>query len=103
MDAGYPKLPSRPTLPVLRQAVQRCRACDLWANATQAVFGEGKRSATVVFVGEQPGDQEDRLGHPLVASPAPGGPGPAIPASAPRAGSSMTRSPMLASIARAST
>ena len=66
MDAGYPKFPSRPTLPVLRHAVQRCQACDLWANATQAVFGEGKRSANVVFVGEQPGDQEDRLGRPFV-------------------------------------
>jgi DNA polymerase len=66
MDAGYPKLPRRPTLPVLRQAAQGCRACDLWANATQAVFGEGKRSAKVVFVGEQPGDQEDKLGHPFV-------------------------------------
>ena len=66
MDAGYPKLPPRPTLPVLRKVVQRCRACDLWANATQAVFGEGKRSAKVVLVGEQPGDQEDKLGRPFV-------------------------------------
>jgi uracil-DNA glycosylase family protein len=66
VGTGYPKLPPRPTLPVLRRAVQRCRACDLWANATQAVFGEGRRSAKVVFVGEQPGDQEDRLGHPFV-------------------------------------
>jgi DNA polymerase len=66
MAAGYPKLPARLTLPVLRQSAQRCRACDLWANATQAVFGEGKRSAKAVFVGEQPGDQEDKLGRPFV-------------------------------------
>jgi DNA polymerase len=50
----------------LREAVQRCRACDLWARATQGVFGEGKRSAKVIFVGEQPGDQEDQQGHPFV-------------------------------------
>jgi DNA polymerase len=66
MDARYPKLPPRPSVPALRRVVQRCRACDLWENATQAVFGEGKRSAKVDFVGEQPGDQEDRLGHPFV-------------------------------------
>ena len=63
---GYPRLPPRPALPQLRAAVQRCRACDLWANATQGVFGEGKRTAKVVFVGEQPGDQEDKTGHPFV-------------------------------------
>jgi len=65
-ERGYPKLPSRPSLTDLRGAVQRCRACDLWAHATQGVFGEGKRTAKVVFVGEQPGDQEDTLGHPFV-------------------------------------
>ena len=65
-EQGHPKLPPRPSLAQLRGAVQRCRACDLWAHATQAVFGEGKRSAKVVFVGEQPGDQEDKLGHPFV-------------------------------------
>lgn len=63
---GYPKLPPRPSLGSLRDAVQRCRACDLWANATQGVFGEGKRTAKVIFVGEQPGDQEDTAGHPFV-------------------------------------
>jgi len=65
-EAGYPKLPAKPTLPDLREAVQRCRACDLGARATQGVFGEGKRSAKVIFVGEQPGDQEDQQGHPFV-------------------------------------
>jgi len=55
-------VPDRPTLPKLRDAVQECRACDLWAGATQAVFGEGPASARVVFVGEQPGDREDLQG-----------------------------------------
>lgn len=62
----YPALPSKPSLAELREAVQRCRACDLWARATQGVFGEGKRSAKVILVGEQPGDQEDREGQPFV-------------------------------------
>ena len=65
-EPGYPKLPPKPSLADLRDAVQRCRACDLWARATQGVFGEGKRSAKVIFVGEQPGDQEDQQGHPFV-------------------------------------
>jgi DNA polymerase len=46
--------------------VQGCRGCDLWEPATQAVFGEGPRTARVVLVGEQPGDREDREGHPFV-------------------------------------
>src|SRR5947209_9026259 len=65
-DGGYPRLPPKPSLSELRDAVQRCRACDLWARATQGVFGEGKRGAKVIFVGEQPGDQEDLQGHPFV-------------------------------------
>ena len=59
-------IPARPTLPKLRAAVQDCRGCALYANATQAVFGEGPRSATLVVIGEQPGDAEDRAGHPFV-------------------------------------
>lgn len=59
-------LPSRRTLPALRRAVQGCRGCTLYACATQAVFGEGPRKAAVMFVGEQPGDQEDRAGRPFV-------------------------------------
>jgi uracil-DNA glycosylase len=59
-------LPERPTLPRLREAVQSCRGCDLYKNATQAVFGEGPRSARIVFIGEQPGDEEDLKGHPFV-------------------------------------
>ncbi len=43
-----------------------CRRCDLWKHATQAVPGEGRRNATLLLVGEQPGDEEDRQGHPFV-------------------------------------
>ena len=53
-------------LEVLQQESKSCKACDLWKNATQTVFGEGPTRATIMLVGEQPGDQEDRLGHPFV-------------------------------------
>ena len=59
-------LPPNPTLPRLREAAARCRGCDLWANATQTVFGVGPARAEALFVGEQPGDQEDRVGQPFV-------------------------------------
>ena len=59
-------IPPNPTLHKLRAAAAGCRGCDLWVNATQTVFGEGPRTADVLFVGEQPGDQEDRQGHPFV-------------------------------------
>ncbi|HEX8940842.1 MAG TPA: UdgX family uracil-DNA binding protein [Candidatus Limnocylindrales bacterium] len=59
-------IPPRPSLPTLRAAAAGCRACDLWARATQTVFGEGARSAEIMLVGEQPGDREDREGHPFV-------------------------------------
>ena len=59
-------LPDRLTLPALRGAIDGCRGCPLFLNATQAVFGEGKSSATIVLVGEQPGDQEDLQGRPFV-------------------------------------
>ena len=64
--SAEPFLPKRRTLPALAQAVQCCRGCPLYANATQAVFGAGRRSARVMLVGEQPGDQEDRAGTPFV-------------------------------------
>jgi len=54
------------TLASLRRAVHDCRGCDLWRNATQAVFGEGRAQAPVMLVGEQPGDKEDVAGHPFV-------------------------------------
>jgi uracil-DNA glycosylase len=50
----------------LRKEAASCRACGLWKNATQTVFGEGPADAEIVFVGEQPGDQEDRVGRPFV-------------------------------------
>lgn len=59
-------LPTKPTIPRLREAASGCTACDLYKNATQTVFGEGAAKAIVMFVGEQPGDQEDRQGHPFV-------------------------------------
>jgi uracil-DNA glycosylase len=59
-------IPDHPTPHTLRAAVQKCRGCDLYTLATQAVFGEGPISAEIVLVGEQPGDEEDRQGHPFV-------------------------------------
>jgi uracil-DNA glycosylase family protein len=59
-------LPARRTLPSLRKAAQGCRGCDLYKYATQTVFGDGNAKAIAMFVGEQPGDREDREGHPFV-------------------------------------
>ncbi|MGI8907886.1 MAG: UdgX family uracil-DNA binding protein [Candidatus Sumerlaeaceae bacterium] len=58
--------PDRMTLPSMREAARGCRGCDLYKNATQVVFGEGAAKGKCVMVGEQPGDQEDRQGHPFV-------------------------------------
>jgi DNA polymerase len=57
--------PSR-DLSVLRESAKACTGCDLFRNATQTVFGEGPPSASIVIVGEQPGDSEDRQGRPFV-------------------------------------
>ncbi len=59
-------IPPHPSLAALRTAVQGCCGCDLYRYATQAVFGEGPRAARVAMIGEQPGDEEDRKGHPFV-------------------------------------
>ncbi len=59
-------LPDDQSLPKLREAAAGCRGCHLWELGTQTVFGEGSREAAVMFVGEQPGDQEDRAGRPFV-------------------------------------
>jgi uracil-DNA glycosylase len=59
-------LPERPSLQSLREAASVCRGCELWRTATQTVFGEGPAGASVFFVGEQPGDQEDQQGRPFV-------------------------------------
>lgn len=59
-------VPDRPTPRKLQEAVEQCRACDLWEAASQGVMGEGAARASVMLVGEQPGDREDREGHPFV-------------------------------------
>jgi len=59
-------VPAKLTLPTLRAAAAGCKACDLWKLGTQTVFGEGKATARVMMVGEQPGDKEDLQGRPFV-------------------------------------
>ena len=59
-------LPATRTLPALRRAAAGCRGCHLWRVGTQTVFGAGARSSEIMFVGEQPGDQEDLAGRPFV-------------------------------------
>jgi DNA polymerase len=59
-------LPDRPTLSNVRAVALGCKACDLYKRGTQTVFGEGPRQAEIMLVGEQPGDVEDRTGHPFV-------------------------------------
>jgi uracil-DNA glycosylase family protein len=61
-----PFLPEQRNLKTLRDAAAGCRGCHLWRGATQTVFGEGLKRSHVMFVGEQPGDQEDRQGRPFV-------------------------------------
>jgi uracil-DNA glycosylase len=58
--------PAINTIAALRDAARDCTACDLYKTATQTVFGEGPSKSQIMFVGEQPGDQEDRAGHPFV-------------------------------------
>jgi uracil-DNA glycosylase len=53
-------------LDALSRRAASCQACPLWKDATQTVFGEGPPNADVMFVGEQPGDREDREGRPFV-------------------------------------
>jgi len=66
LDSAAELIPDRPTLGTVRSAAKDCRACDLWARGTQTVFGEGAKKASIMLVGEQPGDQEDLAGHPFV-------------------------------------
>ncbi len=58
--------PTQLTLRTLKTAAADCKACDLWKKGTQTVFGEGRRRSTVLFVGEQPGNEEDLTGKPFV-------------------------------------
>jgi uracil-DNA glycosylase len=66
MSAPGRKPPPATQLELLRTEARGCRDCPLWANATQTVFGEGNARAKLMIVGEQPGDAEDREGHPFV-------------------------------------
>ncbi|MGH7768782.1 MAG: UdgX family uracil-DNA binding protein [Candidatus Binatia bacterium] len=59
-------LPPTKSLSALKRAAAFCKGCDLYKRATQTVFGEGPKNAAVMFVGEQPGDFEDRAGRPFV-------------------------------------
>jgi len=65
-ETAAPLVPEQPSLPKLREAAAGCTACDLHETGTQTVFGEGARSAEAMFVGEQPGDHEDKAGKPFV-------------------------------------
>jgi uracil-DNA glycosylase family protein len=72
-ESAAPFVPEQRTLPILREAVQHCRGCDLYQHATQAVFGEletgesAKRpKVEIMMIGEQPGNQEDIEGRPFV-------------------------------------
>jgi len=71
-ESAEPFVPDERNLPVLAKAVQKCRGCDLYKNATQAVFGEvengdgAKPKIAIMMIGEQPGDQEDKQGRPFV-------------------------------------
>ncbi len=59
-------LPVQLSISQLRESAAGCTGCDLYKHATQTVFGEGAAQASILFVGEQPGDQEDVAGHPFV-------------------------------------
>ena len=71
-ESAAPFVPEERKLPVLAEAVQKCKGCDLYKNATQAVFGEietrggAKPKVAIMMIGEQPGDQEDKQGRPFV-------------------------------------
>jgi len=65
-ETAAPLVPPRPTLKKLRESAAGCKACPLWKTGTQTVFGEGSPRSQVMFIGEQPGDQEDRVGKPFV-------------------------------------
>jgi len=64
--SAVPYLPRRASLKSLRDAAGGCQGCPLFRHATQTVFGQGKRDARIMLVGEQPGDAEDRQGAPFV-------------------------------------
>src|SRR6476659_5511968 len=66
VETAAPLIPANPTYEKLRKAARGCTACPLWKRGTQTVFGEGPVKAKIIFVGEQPGNEEDLAGHPFV-------------------------------------
>ena len=66
MSSAAEYLPKSRSLKALAEAAEGCRGCDLYKDATQAVFGQGRASARLMLVGEQPGDKEDKEGEPFV-------------------------------------
>ena len=64
--SAAPFIPAKLTVPALQEAASSCTGCDLYKQATQTVFGEGAGHAEIILVGEQPGDHEDRAGHPFI-------------------------------------
>jgi uracil-DNA glycosylase family protein len=66
MSSAAEYLPTSRSLKALRAASQTCRGCELYKDATQTVFGQGRKSSRLMLVGEQPGDKEDREGEPFV-------------------------------------
>src|SRR3954471_24178958 len=65
-ESSAAPVPRSRDLNTLRQAARTCKACPLWKLGTQTVFGEGRKGARILFVGEQPGDKEDLEGRPFV-------------------------------------
>jgi uracil-DNA glycosylase family protein len=65
-DKAQKKIGKTPTLKGLSRIAKDCRACDLWQRSTQVVFGEGAADSKIMFIGEVPGDQEDRAGKPFI-------------------------------------
>jgi DNA polymerase len=66
VEGAEPFVPASRRLSVLADAAAVCRGCPLYRDTTQTVFGEGRRDAPLILVGEQPGDREDMQGHPFV-------------------------------------
>jgi uracil-DNA glycosylase family protein len=65
-NSPFPPIPRNGSLQALEKASRNCKACDLWRDATQTVFGEGSSHAKIMMIGEQPGNQEDLEGKPFV-------------------------------------